>query len=996
MEGLGGLFLRVLAISAGCSAVLAPVLLLAPRVQKKVAARSFYVLFLLLALRLTLPLEVKLPAPVVRVQVPVTVTVAAPRPAAPVQPVQAPAVQSPAAGSGQAVHTPAVRPQVAQPAPAARSIPLLHIAAAVWAAGAAACALWSMARYTAARRKLLKSSVSAMERDIQLMDRLRGELGVKRPIRLRVSIAASTPLALGLLRPTILLPGREVPELVLRHELTHIRRWDIAYKLILSLACWVNWFNPLVWLMDRAARQNLELCCDDEAVRGLPDTERRRYADMLLDAAQTARPIPFSTCFSGGKVQMKERLVNLFTNKKNSAVLVCLVLAAALLAGGLVACEKASGSEVTLSPENQARRALFQTYFDRNYTEDNASVVLADLTGDGLEEMLVLTLDPDVAEPPSLRGELVEFSCGSIEYFGVDGDAVVQYPAASVVSSSHAGWGYVYLVPWEAGWAIADFRPYIGQGMADYDYSIYTLGEDGEFAAQEQEEVFFQIDTDSLMGEDMGGNSATEDVERFLSRWSALRDSGVPLLTYYAWDNREISYLSVSPADAFGGTVKMAVPELLDRVVGSGASSSFPKPESDPATPEEALDRLEAGLTSASFYPNGFVFRLPNYEGTWDVQISGWARMGDSGEPVPVRYLEDEAWVSGRRYDVNTEERWFDTPGLSFAPGTGDAVHAWAITTDEGCKEIILPPHDIEGVMNPREIWFDELTLSARATAPDGTSADRIIDLRELMEEYAWKSLMDVGCCTPEAVAASYLETVARRMYLYEEGSGLLLTAFYGGQSQVASYIPDREYVLYEGHTLSQREVMDRLIYKEDGANALKYLWMAERGPMEDVSINYTVERVQTRGGSALVDVTEDIQFRCQGQTEPSQSTIRYQVDLVLCEGKWLVADVNHWGHFITWSDSWDEDSCCELTGLPHSMNWFNDWFGRAAGHEEILKVTDGDTAKLPCCCLAGRVLEDGNLELICAMADGWMCRMTVRLLADDSVEILAVSPWAA
>ena len=71
MEHLGILALRILTISATCSVVLAPLLLLAPRIQKRVAAKSFYVLFLLLAVRLLVPVELTLSEPVVTVEAPV-------------------------------------------------------------------------------------------------------------------------------------------------------------------------------------------------------------------------------------------------------------------------------------------------------------------------------------------------------------------------------------------------------------------------------------------------------------------------------------------------------------------------------------------------------------------------------------------------------------------------------------------------------------------------------------------------------------------------------------------------------------------------------------------------------------------------------------------------------------------------------------------------------------------------------------------------------------
>ena len=56
--------------------------------------------------------------------------------------------------------------------------------------------------------------------------------------------------------------------------------------------------------------------------------------------------MPLSTQFGGGKGQLKARLGNLFRKKRNSAALVCLALACALLVTSLVACEQAE-----LTPE---------------------------------------------------------------------------------------------------------------------------------------------------------------------------------------------------------------------------------------------------------------------------------------------------------------------------------------------------------------------------------------------------------------------------------------------------------------------------------------------------------------------------------------------------------------------------------------------------------------------------------------------------------------------
>lgn len=659
MQLLSTLFLRVVAISAGCSAVLVPLLLLMPRIQKRIAAGSFYVLFLLLAVRLAIPATLPAVKPVITA-VPQDYTVA----------------------------LPAARPQEERPseklpeqrirtaAPENR-ISVTEVLALVWITGVCGSVLWAAGSYAFARRRLLGNSWPVGTADAALLEQLRGKLKVRRTVKLYRSRQAKSPIALGVFRPVIVLPERETAAdaLVLRHELTHIRRWDIAYKALLSLVCVIHWFNPAVWWMNRAAGRNLELCCDSEVVREFSEEERRRYGSALLDAAEAVQVVPFSTCFTGGKQQMKNRLQNLFTNKRNSAPLVCAVLAAAVLAGSLVACERVSGGE------NAARRILFQDYFAENLTEDNSSVVLADLTGDGLEEMLVLTIDaPSIRQPIPAES----FTYGAISFYLIEDGAVVPFGGGAEVSSSHAGRGWVYLVPRRdgKGYALLDYRPYTGQGRANYSYGLFILDGNSAFLSLEQDEVGFQLDESSLMGGDIGDDASVEEVEAFLDRVMDLLGDGVPLLGYLEGPfgpEREFAYLNVPPEEAFAreDTQDITWLRLDGHIAGNNVIVSTPLPSSDPTSPEEALDRLEL---SVSFYPDGVVFRLPRYDGVWDIQIPGRIVMGENH--MSVHYLEGEEWVPGRRYS-------FDTEG---------AV-------------------------------FDELTLWASVTGPDGTSAERAISL---------------------------------------------------------------------------------------------------------------------------------------------------------------------------------------------------------------------------------------------------------------------------
>ena len=339
------LFLRVLTLSLTASLVLLPLLALAPRLHHRYAGRTFYVLWLVLAVRLVLPVPLTLPNPAVTVDLPParTVTLSGA--------VQAPAAVTAPAGAEAAEAPAAVEP--AQPVPAETprrpGVGWTQLGAWLWLGGVAALLVYQGAGYALARRKLLRDAEPGSEEETALLAALAAGLGVRRaPPLLRTADAAS-PMVLGLARPVLLLPEGALPaeelEVVLRHELTHLKRRDVAYQALLLLARTVHWFNPLVWWMGREAGRSLELCCDDAVVRGRDEAFCRRYGSVLLRTAAGGR-VPLSTWLGGGKGQLKARLGNLFRKKRNSAALVCLALACALLVTSLVACEQAK-----LTPE---------------------------------------------------------------------------------------------------------------------------------------------------------------------------------------------------------------------------------------------------------------------------------------------------------------------------------------------------------------------------------------------------------------------------------------------------------------------------------------------------------------------------------------------------------------------------------------------------------------------------------------------------------------------
>jgi len=112
---------------------------------------------------------------------------------------------------------------------------------------------------------------------------------------LRISSAEEScgPVTWGFLRPVILLPKssvfwpRERLELVLRHEMAHVRRHDSLAQTLTLVACALYWPNPLVWLGARAMRRDAEMAADDAVLTA--GARPSAYAGELLQLASEFR-----------------------------------------------------------------------------------------------------------------------------------------------------------------------------------------------------------------------------------------------------------------------------------------------------------------------------------------------------------------------------------------------------------------------------------------------------------------------------------------------------------------------------------------------------------------------------------------------------------------------------------------------------------------------------------------------------------------------------------
>ena len=251
--------------------------------------------WLALCLRLAVPLPL-MPQSERRAPIQMDLPPAAVAPPAPVvpggapEPAPAPEPKEPAASVPEASS-----PDVQPPAPIREpSLSPAQIALGVWLLGAAAFLAWTGAAHLRFLRWLRRWAAPVTGGEaIAAFNQLGDRLGLDRRPRLLVCQGLKAPMLAGLLRPAILLPpgalsGEELGFSLL-HELTHYRRRDVWLK---TLVLWVNalhWFNPLMWYMVRLVERDIELACDEDALRALPPQDFAAYGQTILDAVARLR-----------------------------------------------------------------------------------------------------------------------------------------------------------------------------------------------------------------------------------------------------------------------------------------------------------------------------------------------------------------------------------------------------------------------------------------------------------------------------------------------------------------------------------------------------------------------------------------------------------------------------------------------------------------------------------------------------------------------------------
>ncbi|HEX3108782.1 MAG TPA: M56 family metallopeptidase [Thermoanaerobaculia bacterium] len=172
-------------------------------------------------------------------------------------------------------------------------------------------------------KKLALNASPATDTWQRTLTSLSDALRLRRGVAILESAAVEVPTVIGWLKPLILLPMStmsalkpEEIEMLLAHELAHIRRHDFFVNLMQTAVETLMFYHPAVWWISHRIRIEREHCCDDMAIETCGSA--LRYARALTHLEELrAHQAELALAANGGS--LLTRIRRLVTSNDDSA-----------------------------------------------------------------------------------------------------------------------------------------------------------------------------------------------------------------------------------------------------------------------------------------------------------------------------------------------------------------------------------------------------------------------------------------------------------------------------------------------------------------------------------------------------------------------------------------------------------------------------------------------------------------------------------------------------
>ncbi len=365
------LFLSLFGISISISFMVIVLILLSPLLNRRYASRWKYLIWIFLALRLLVPFHGLNGQHVTDMMS----KAGTQNPSKPEKNIGAPTGETTPSGRiiveiPEQMTAPIVMQSTLQSGKGSTGITMLDMVAYVWMTGSILFLSVHFISYCCYKRGVMKRGKNIADAHIlRQVCEIKRELQIVRTVKVMESPEAGSPMIIGFLNPIVVLPNERYSSeelfFILKHELVHLKRGDLYWKLLFVTANAVHWFNPFIWIMQKEAAIDMELSCDERVTQGAGETVRKAYTETLLSMLhkQCAKRTALSTQFYGGKKIMKKRFRNILAKnrKKNGVFIFLCAMAFTVILGTLVGC--------SVAKEDNAKQNAAKTVDERKDSE---------------------------------------------------------------------------------------------------------------------------------------------------------------------------------------------------------------------------------------------------------------------------------------------------------------------------------------------------------------------------------------------------------------------------------------------------------------------------------------------------------------------------------------------------------------------------------------------------------------------------------------------------
>lgn len=319
---------------------------------------------------------------------------------------------------------------------------------------------------------------------------------------------------------SIVIGERDAKDIVLAHELAHIRMHHSWDTLFVSLVEVLQWFNPCIWMLDASLREVHEYEADDAVLRR--GISARDYQLLLIEKAVARTPYPMVNAF---RHSLLKNRITMMTKKKSSSWARLKVLYAVPLTLVALAAFASQQMEEKMDPltfinnkrvTKEEVKQLDQTKIAHIEVFKPETV---SMKHDGSTEVLVTTSEPEdqVYDKPEV---LPEFSGGQGEMWSWISKNI-KYPQQALQYGVE-GRVYIQFVVEKDG-SISNIKPIAGPGGRAVVVTAYKAKND---TPEEQKKE----------GEDKGREALQEEairVVKAMPNWIPGRDKGKTVRTKF-------------------------------------------------------------------------------------------------------------------------------------------------------------------------------------------------------------------------------------------------------------------------------------------------------------------------------------------------------------------------------------------------------------------------------------------------------------------------------